>query len=156
MVFSLVIRTLQNNLDSSTDFEISPFPFRTLGERSKHANDSWYQSHLLLFHYLRVFQTIVIWWVSLVFERLQISSRLSILDHLSNTVGWMVSILLILIPPVSFLSFWRLFQAHQIQLISTLFSYSTYLFSSLARSKYLFIFWLSYFYSLLRWNGKTQ
>ena len=52
---------------------------------------------------------------------------------------------------------WGLFQLHQLQLISLLHSCSIVIFSSLAKSRYLSLFSLFfYFHSVVCWDGKVH
>ena len=70
---------------------------------------------------------------------------LSILADLKNAVVGVVSIIpLISYPSILFLSFLWLFQLHQQQLVSTALACFTAFFSSQTRSKYLFIFSLTF------------
>ena len=67
---------------------------------------------------------------------------LGILTDASNAVVWMSRFLWFPIFPGVFQSLWRPLQAHQLQLGSWLPSCFVVSFSSLAKSKYLSIFWV--------------
>ena len=70
--------------------------------------------------------------------------------------GWSQFFLWCPLLPAFLLSLWRPFQMYRLQLVPLSPSYSTVFFSSLARSKYLFIYGFAYFYfhsCLLEWQN---
>ena len=68
-------------------------------------------------------------------------------------LGWSRNFLWFPIPPISLSSRWRLFQTHQLQLVSPFPTWFVLFFSSLAMSKYQLIFSLSFIFIL--WSAKT-